>query len=105
MKVTVIQKFYDIYYPSIIYQVGQEIEGFDSDRINDLVKKGVIKIEDMEKSSATVNIYQSAQHIKKEVAECSDIVELKRVLEDERKQEKPRKGVLSMITDRIEELE
>lgn len=104
MRLTVLSPFTDIYDSRRKYAIGDKIDIEDSERVRSLLGRGLVSMSDSIAESKTVNIYQSLSKMKPEVELCTDVEVLKRALADEEKQESPRKGVISLLNERIGQL-
>lgn len=88
---------------AIKYKVGQKLEGFDDDRIEKLVKRGLVGPEVIE-----ILDIDLSEHYKKVISNIeafNDVEKLKLYLAAESEVEKPRASVVKAIEDRIALLE
>lgn len=107
MEVLVLERFMDKYDHRVYYSPGDVINIDDMDRVKDLVTrkpKPLVKLISEEVVVDSLNLDQSVAKIKEEILTISDISVLNKTLEKELSDEKPRKGVISAINDRIEQL-
>lgn len=93
-----------MYNSRIIYKPGQMVDFDDMVRVQSLLDRGLAEVIQSAEVISAVNINQSAAKIKDEVLACSDLDVLKNALEEEQNSEKPRKGVIQVINERISEL-
>ena len=85
------------------YKVGEELIGFDEERIAKLVDRGIVAIEQEE-----VLDIDLSEHYKKVISAINifgDVEKLKQYLEVENESDKPRTSVVQAIEDRIALLE
>lgn len=107
MKLTVLVPFKDAFKPGVYYVPGDIIDIDDPERTKDLLtRKPNPLVEMTEKGQVinAVNLDQSAAKIKLELVEIADVSILENALNEEQNSEKPRKGVIQAINDRIAEL-
>jgi hypothetical protein len=113
-KYIVLKEFADKNNISKHYKPGDEIPGtFGEDRLTNIVKLGLAKVEDTEAgkgngngtgAGATVtdiDLTANANTILSQVKGFADVEKLKQYLETEKSAEKPRSTVLKAIEDRI----
>lgn len=85
------------------YKVGEELIGFEKERIAKLVDRGIVAIEQEE-----VLDIDLSEHYKKVISAINifgDVEKLKQYLEVENESDKPRTSVVQAIEDRIALLE
>lgn len=107
MKVTVLVRFKDKYKPGVYYNPGDLIEIEDSERLEDLINRkpeALVELVQEAEVINTVDLNQSVIKIKELIAELKDVSILRNSLLKEKDSEKPRKGVIQAIEDRISEL-
>lgn len=107
MKVTVLVRFKDKFKAGVYYNPGDLIDIEDSERLEDLINRKPEPLVELVKEAEvinTVDLNQSVIKIKELVAELKDISILRNALNEESNTEKPRKGVIQAINERIAEL-
>lgn len=85
-----------------IHEAGSELTGFDQDRIDALIKRGIAEYE--EKQVADIDLSGNVQDVISDVKAFEDIEKLNFYLEIEQDNTKPRKSVVKAIEERISEL-
>ena len=90
-RVVVLVEFADRDCFSKRYGVGEELFGFDEERIADLVNRGIVKVEDDEQEDT-------------QKTSAADLKALNELLDSEREREKPRSTVVKAIEERIAKL-
>lgn len=101
-KVIVLVEFADRDCFSKRYVVGEELVGFDEDRISKLTERGLVKIENDESNDDSPRI--GAAELIAIIKETMDVDTLNEFLNAENESEKPRSTVLKAIEDRISKL-
>lgn len=100
-RVVVLIEFADRDCFSKRYGVGEELFGFDEERIADLVNRGIVKVEDDEQEDTQKT---SAADLIAYANESENLEALNELLNSEREREKPRSTVVKAIEERIAKL-
>ncbi len=106
-KVTVIRNFRDKNDRKTVYQPEQVIsnlENFPDERLANLEKRGLVKVEEIETAFGAIDLSASAEDIKKVLAEVTDIDLVTGALASERLV-KNRSGVQALLENKIQELQ
>lgn len=105
MELKVLVRFKDKFIAGVYYNPGDIINIDDPERVEDLItRKPNPLAEVVRKVASTINLDQTAAKIKELIAGISDLSILRNALNEESNSEKPRKGVIQAINDRIAEL-
>ena len=102
-KVKVLTEFRDKFNFAKLYKAGDEVDGFDADRIADLVKRGLVEVPGSMTMIGSVDLSGSVAEVSKAIATVDDIQVLNEVLAAE-KADKNRSGAIKAIEARITDL-
>lgn len=84
------------------YKVGEELKGFDEQRIKSLVRRGIAGYDNDDTSD--IDMSDNYQSIVAQVATFEDVAKLKLYLESENAREKSRTSVVEAIEQRLKNL-